>query len=159
MRPGSLFIYILLLTVAGTSVAGEIVVLECPCCGRVSGDLFLGTGKSMSWTRGATWEPSEERIVGMGMHLQSMFEDERGIELEPSFMSGGGDRYELWEEYLAFAQGTLWPDTIRFPEDMDFFDPDLPEYSTETIFLVMREPFACPVCGTEMIVNITGNWD
>ena len=36
-----LFIAAAILTNTGTSLSGEIVVMECPCCGRVSEDMTL----------------------------------------------------------------------------------------------------------------------
>lgn len=150
---------ILLLALAGIAMSGEMIRLECPGCGITSGDMLTGVGKWMNQARSVYWDPAENRFIDMVFSVGELFEEDRGIELETGFYMGGGDQWELWEEYLVYFDGITWPDTIRFPEDLTSFEPNLPDFSTEAFFVRIAEPYLCPLCAMEMQVHRTGVWD
>lgn len=150
---------ILLLVLAGSAASGEMIRLECPGCGITSGDMLTGVGKWMNQARSVYWDPEENRFVDMVLFAGKAFEEEQGIEQEDAFYMGGGDQWELWEEYLLFFDAIIWPDTIRFPEDLSHFEPNLPEFSTEAFFVRVAEPNLCPLCDMEMLVHRVGAWD
>ena len=152
-------VLLLSLLLSGTAISGEMIRLECPGCGTVSGDILSGTGKWMNQVRAVYWDPAESRFVGVAQSAGDLFEEERGVELEFSFYMGGGEQWELWEEYLVFFNGITMPDTLHFPEALISFSFDLPDCPVEGFFLRMIEPYMCPVCGGELQLDFTGYWD
>ena len=147
------------LILAGTVSAGEMIRLTCPECGCSSGDLCIGLGKSARGHNTIFFEPAEGRFMGVFMNVGLLFQESKGVELEHSFFSGGGDEEELWEEYIEFFSETAWPDTIWLADIPAWFSFDVPEIRLDGYLVRMEEPYWCPLCEGLMDYEVTGLWD